>query len=509
LTGEEGEFILEEMGPNRDEVSHPPKFHIRNSCRLVERTALQYFCFYLCLLQGCYLSMGAHWQPDEGMGSESEVETAADLTVELSEIIDIPESEEVSFPPPTIPAGDINGDGISDLVLGRDFGESAWILFGSPNLVGGTNISEAATHVIGLSSGRVQLCDLDGDHLWDIIGIVQGESYDVDILFGRTVSGNPEGPLRPDLTISFSSELHCASCSGDLDSDGRMDLLVSAVGNVWLYYGKESWPSALDEEEADARLVDFPVDEFVFQAIGIGDLNGDGKYDFAVSGTAGRIHIFLGGERLSGTQSYSTALDFEAEIAGGLGHAGLGQGIGDVDGDGLDDFIGWKYHEAFVILSVESPSPIEAIPVYSGQFMGPAHVPYNTGIGDWNGDGLMDFQLHITDEPVAYRGTLFLVGGKAVWDHRMDLFEESITTIEGIWDQHRFGNDSIGIRDLNADGLPDLAAVGLNDPGQQLYIFYGKPGGWAPRTSSEADLTYDVDDYENALGTAPVFLWLT
>ncbi len=129
---------------------------------------------------------------------------------------------------------------------------------------------------------------------------------------------------------------------GDVNGDGRDDLLVGAPGEsntgaAFLWYGNpnithapaESWYGVADEK-------------FGFSVADLGDVNNDGDPDFAVgaplsnanASASGRICIFYGGSTLSNTPD----LIIHGQNSGD--HFGFSiSAAGDFDGDGKDDFI--------------------------------------------------------------------------------------------------------------------------------------------------------------------------
>jgi hypothetical protein len=155
---------------------------------------------------------------------------------------------------------------------------------------------------------------------------------------------------------------------GDIDGDGLADFVVSIDGTIgcdgpgspwtvdgpliagaWVVYGSATRLTGSHEIKDVAALLNEPAKCGLWNLpAGLGDIDGDGKADFAVSeqgGAAGdpyQVFVLYGrGQRLSGTVDLAATADAvisEPGATGGLGGAGAYR-LGDVDSDGLADFV--------------------------------------------------------------------------------------------------------------------------------------------------------------------------
>jgi hypothetical protein len=123
-------------------------------------------------------------------------------------------------------AGDMDNDGIADLVVGTRNDQLIHVLAGNGN----ATFTHRSSRAAGGSTWMLALGDLDGD-------------LDLDVATGNGVSGNGailkgngDGTLGPAAVVAASS-LILASDLGDLDGDGDLDWVLSSFGGArWLVY---------------------------------------------------------------------------------------------------------------------------------------------------------------------------------------------------------------------------------------------------------------------------------
>lgn len=142
-------------------------------------------------------------------------------------------------------SGDVDGDGFSDLVIasdGRDSGRGAiHVVFGPAE--GVLDLHNDALELLGPSSGSgtgsaVMLVDANGDGLSDILVGANDEDTDepsAGKAFLLLAPISSESSLeQPDATFLGESEGDNVGgrfgCPGDLDGDGRSELILSASG---------------------------------------------------------------------------------------------------------------------------------------------------------------------------------------------------------------------------------------------------------------------------------------
>lgn len=259
---------------------------------------------------------------------------------------------------------------------------------------------------------------------------------------------------------------------GDLDRDGLGDVVVAETGGrAWLFYGGARVAGLLTEADADAVFVPGATDtDFANHVAPAGDTDGDGAADFFIT-VHGASLLFRGGiERFSGEVAPDRAAARFDDDAIGL-HAPLG--IGDLDGDERDDFA----LNGFVALYSLYYGRDDAYQAPEAALVGTEVGSSDTSIrtADLDGDGQSDLairdpQMFIDDHTF---GGIHVLFGSGRLSGAVSLLEQSATWVLGE-DDDLDGQPvptSIATGDLDGDGLDDLA---IAVPGvARIYVLFG------------------------------------
>ena len=241
-------------------------------------------------------------------------------------------------------AGDVNGDGIADLVVGAagdDRSGSTRVLSGSDGSVllafDGNSISDSFGEAVSGAG------DVNGDGFDDLI--VGGLDNDPNSPVSgtvRVISGSDGGTLYTfdgDSVGDFFGD--SVSGAGDVNNDGFDDLIVGARGddNNGSASGSARIFSGVDGSVLYIFNGDSVNDSFGISVSGAGDVNGDGFADLIV-GVAGDDDngINSGSARVFSGSDGSVLYTFSGDSVDDLFGISVG-GAGDVNGDGLADFI--------------------------------------------------------------------------------------------------------------------------------------------------------------------------
>ena len=222
-------------------------------------------------------------------------------------------------------AGDVNGDGYDDLIVGapgadrgaRDDAGAAYVVFGGPDRA---------------STPRLALAALDGSNGFRLEGIDAGDQAGT----GVAIVGDSNGDGLADLAVGAPG----ATVGG-----------ASEAGEAYLVFGAAAFPAAVGLAGLDGsngtRLYGEAAAERCtgFAVAGAGDMNGDGRADVAVGAPqnhgAGAAYVVFGAVSLPAAVNLTVLNGTNGfAIAGHTGEAGYTlAGAGDTNGDGIDDLI--------------------------------------------------------------------------------------------------------------------------------------------------------------------------
>ena len=239
-------------------------------------------------------------------------------------------------------AGDVNGDGYADVVVSSELSTASAVLFlGSANGLGATPVS------LGIAGGTDSIAsagDLNGDGYGDL---VVGEYWHTtdDDGSAYVILGSSTGPGSPIALVALAGSYGAFGGSvggaGDVNGDGYADFIVGAPGEVpgaYVYLGSaggfDATPTLLASPQGGTGTLSYPYPaQFAASVAGAGDVNGDGFGDILIGAPTptGFVYVYLGSPGGISTGAIT--------IGGGGGVGNTVSGAGDLNGDGFADML--------------------------------------------------------------------------------------------------------------------------------------------------------------------------
>ena len=315
-------------------------------------------------------------------------------------------------------AGDVNGDGYSDVIIGARFydngqeGEGmAFVYHGSASGLSALPVWTAESNQVyaRLGCSVSTAGDVNGDGYADVIVGVRlydnGQSAEgAAFVYHGSVSGLSADPSWIAEGGQSGAEFgDSVATAGDVNGDGYCDVIVGAYpvkGKAFVYHGSASGLSADADWIAEGEQIDAMFGDKVATA---GDINGDGYCDVIVGAP-----VYDNGHNAEGKAFvyHGSAAGLSANPAwtaeGDQDHACFGYSVGtagDINGDGYCDVIvGAKGYdnehtgEGAVFVYYGSLAGLSAVPIWTaegGRYLADFGNSVATA-GDVNGDGLSD-----------------------------------------------------------------------------------------------------------------------
>ncbi len=366
--------------------------------------------------------------------------------------------------------GDVNGDGYDDGVVCEFYSERFFVYHGSSSGLGSSS-STTVTGVYGLGRGLEIVGDFNNDGYDDVAA--GSQEPEIDFYRGSSSGLNSTSVLTYSTTDSPS-----VSRAGDVNGDGYDDVVYgdAAANAMYVVRGASSFPGT------KTTLTRSGSSELGFDVAGGGDIDGDG-YDDVVGGdptyssSNGRLVVFYGSSSGVSTSNY----DVISAPSSGTGFGYTVQLVGDVNGDGYDDVaVSDDYDHSYTYVYHGSSSGLESSPA-STLNIGDANFGYSIGGkpgGDVTNDGFDDVLIGtIGSTAYLYEGCQDADGDGECEDLDCDDTDSAINTS---------ATEICDDKDNDCDGLTDDSDTSLSSAGKSTFYRDADSDGYGVSTSTRS-----------------------
>ncbi len=320
--------------------------------------------------------------------------------------------------------GDLNGDGIPDVVLGNG-NEGAEVQFGN----GDGTFRPGPNYSPGFGMFSIVLIDLNGDGKLDLIMAAYQPLY-VSMSGLAVAFGNGDGTFSSSEIIPAGTDRSAYTLvTGDFNNDGILDAALLGEDGVWMYLGTGNGAFG------PPTLTAVPSPVYSASSFAAADFNQDGRLDVIVGLVDGSYEVLLG----NGDGGFETPTTFPGP------REPLGMVVADFNGDGVPDV---------AMAALHTPADVE---VFLGN--GDGTFRQSTAIilpgqgflvaGDLNGDGKIDL--------VSSLGYVAFGKGNGRFDPAV------YDPLPGDRDDTGLESNRLALADLRGSGRLDIVSVSFLD----------------------------------------------
>ena len=368
-------------------------------------------------------------------------------------VIDVvPDLEEPTLFNKGLDTGDMNGDGLIDIVVGSRLVTPENTATNHIDVLL-QDISRPGTFLVpkryaaSESPEQVRLADLNGDMALDVMVTHRFSAKSFDVLLQDSADAAQLGKATKFTTVSRPNQI----AAGDIDLDGFVDIVVAGETSV-------AWhPQQASGSFSARNTIGTGVD-----TVALADLDVDGLLDVATQGGIPSDDVLVYMQRAGLTGAFGPAISVPTN------HALKALAIDDLDGDGRLDIAAAGFGSGDIgeffgvwLPVLQASSNLPTFELRPG-FVNPAFNTDAIDTGDLNGDGRTDVILGNFNGGGALSSVEVYLRDDVPLMFRID--KMYLLPVDGFI-------YAVSIADLNNDLLPDIAVSG-----DEVFVLFQKPG---------------------------------
>ena len=347
--------------------------------------------------------------------------------------------------PSSIAIGDFNGDGKPDLAVANLSNTVSVLLNTTATGAMPSSFAAKVDFTTGSRADSVAIGDFNGDGKPDL-AVAKSNASTVSVLLNTTATGatTPSFAAAVDFT---TGSIPFFVAIGDVNGDGKPDLAVSNANSNTVSVLLNTTATGATTPSFASR-VDFTT-RVGPRSVAIRDVNGDTKPDLAVTNLSAPSGVSV---LLNTTATGATTASFAARVDFTAGVAPYSVALGDVNGDGRPDLAVANQTSNTVSVLFNTTTTGATTPNFAAKVdFTTGSTPFSVAIGDVNGDGKPDLAVANTQS-----NTVSVLLNTTATGATTPSFAAKLDFTTGS------GPISLAIGDVNTNGKPDLAVANYN-----------------------------------------------